>query len=167
MFSVMCLMLAAVSLIGIFCLTAAKKNPSPKSSLQRIETTEAPKAFGPYSQGVTATLSVGQKLIFVSGMLPMDPMTGKLLEGDIKLLTRQVIMNLEAVLKAGNSSLHNVVRTDIFLKDMKNDFSSMNEEYAQWFTSQTAPARQTVQISELPLGSRIEISCIAVANEEV
>ncbi len=133
--------------------------------LNRIETTEAPKALGPYSQGVYVTSLGGQKLIFVSGMLPIDPSNGKLMEGEIKLLTRRVILNLEAILKAGGSNLHDVVRTDVFLKDLKQDFTSMNEEYAQWFTGQVAPARQTIQVADLPLGARIEISCIAVVKE--
>lgn len=139
----------------------------PAKSIQRIETKEAPPASGPYSQGVLVTPAANQKLIFVSGMLPINPVTGQLVEGDIKLLTRQIIMNIEAVLKAGGSSLHNVVRTDVFLIDLKRDFAAMNEEFAQWFTGETAPARQTIQVAELPFGVRIEISCIAVATQQI
>lgn len=135
-----------------------------KNNMTRIETQDAPRAIGPYSQGVIVTPIGSQKLIFVSGMVPIDPSTGKLLHGDIKLLTRQVILNIEAVLKAAGSSLPNVVRTEVFLKDLKQDFAAMNEEYAQWFTGQVAPARQTIQVSDLPLGSPIEISCIALAS---
>lgn len=131
---------------------------------KRIETDEAPKAIGPYSQGVIVTPAAGQQLIFVSGMLPIEPSSNKLLEGDIKTLTRLVIINLDAVLRAAGSSLQNVVRTDVFLKDLKRDFAGMNEEYSQWFTGMVSPARQTIQAAELPLGSPIEISCIAVTS---
>lgn len=131
---------------------------------KRIETEDAPKALGPYSQGVIVTSMPGQQLIFVSGMIPIEPTSNKLLEGDIKTLTRRVILNLEAVLKAAGSSLQNVVRTDVFLKDIKRDFVGMNEEYSQWFTGMVSPARQTIQVAELPLGAPIEISCIAVTG---
>jgi 2-iminobutanoate/2-iminopropanoate deaminase len=132
--------------------------------IHKIETSKAPKAIGPYSQGITTTLEPHQKWIFVSGMLPIHPETGKLVEGDIQTLTRQVLANLEAVLKAGGSSLEHVVRTDVFLIDLKNDFSGMNEEYSQWFTTGASPARQTIQVADLPLGARVEISCIALTK---
>lgn len=128
--------------------------------MTKIETTEAPPASGPYSQGISVSTQ-DQRLIFVSGMLPIEPTVGKMIEGDIRLLTRQVIMNLDAVLRAGGSHLHNVVRVEVFLIDLKTDFVGMNEEYAIWFTGQVAPARQTIQVAALPLGSRIEMSCIA------
>jgi 2-iminobutanoate/2-iminopropanoate deaminase len=132
--------------------------------IKKIETSQAPAAIGPYSQGIVTTLDPHQKMIFVSGMLPINPETGKLIEGDIQILTRQVMQNLEAILKAAGSSLAHVVRTDVFLKDLKADFSKMNEEYGRWFTDGVPPARQTIQVSDLPLGSKIEISCIAVAG---
>lgn len=128
------------------------------SFLKKIETVHAPKALGPYSQGVV--LMEARPLIFASGQLPIDPKTGKLIEGDIKALTKQVIDNLEAVLKEGGSRLDLVLRTDVFLKDLK-DFSSMNEEYAKRFNGKVTPARQTIQVADLPMGSLIEISCIA------
>jgi 2-iminobutanoate/2-iminopropanoate deaminase len=132
-------------------------------SIERIETGDAPKAIGPYSQGIALSLNAGERLIFVSGMLPLDPKLGKLVEGDIKELTRRVILNLEAVLKAGGSGLDRVVRTEVFLKDLK-EFGGMNEEYAKWFVGPVNPVRQTIQAADLPLGSRIEISCIAVTG---
>lgn len=131
------------------------------SKLHKIETANAPKALGPYSQAVA--LKETRPLIFVSGQLPIDPETGKLIEGDIKALTKQVIDNLEAILHAGGSRLEWVVRTDVFLKDLK-DFSQMNEEYAKRFNGAVTPARQTIQVAGLPLGSSIEISCIAVRD---
>jgi len=127
--------------------------------VRKIETGNAPKAIGPYSQGIE--VSAGLALLFVSGQLPIDPQTGKLVEGDIQAMTRQVIANIEAILKAGGSSLLSVVRTDIFLTDLKRDFSGMNAEYALHFTGIHLPARQTVQVAALPMGSPIEISCIA------
>lgn len=130
--------------------------------LRKVETVKAPKAIGPYSQGVA--VEAGKALLFVSGQLPVDPATGKLCEGDIKAMTKQVIDNLEAILLEGGSGLDLVVRTDVFLKDLKKDFGAMNEEYAKRFSGSAAPARQTIQASELPMGSPIEISCIAVRH---
>jgi 2-iminobutanoate/2-iminopropanoate deaminase len=129
----------------------------------KIDTKNAPRAIGPYSQAITTQAHA--EFIFVSGQLPIDPKTGKLIEGDIKAMTKQVIDNLEAILSAADSSLESVVRTDVFLKDLKKDFAAMNEEYAARFTGSAAPARQTVQVSELPLSSPIEISCIAIKNK--
>jgi len=91
--------------------------------------------------------------VYVSGQLPIDPKTGELIVGDIKELTKQTLDNIEAILKASSSSLQNVVRTDVFLKDLKKDFAGMNEEYAKRFDIETPPARQTIQVSDLPEGS--------------
>lgn len=125
---------------------------------KKVETQEAPKAIGPYSQGVK--INSHQELFFVSGQLPIDPKTGQLVEGDTRVLTNQTLDNLEAILKAGGSSLQKVLRVDIFLKNLKDDFPIINEEYSKRFTG-IAPARQTVQVTELPMGSPIEISCVA------
>ncbi|MFQ5730307.1 MAG: Rid family hydrolase [Waddliaceae bacterium] len=104
-------------------------------------------------------------MLFVSGQLPIDPKTGEMVAGDIRLLTRQVVDNLEAILRAGGSSLQQVLRVDIFLIDLKEDFVAMNEEYAKRFKGPNFPARQTVQVSALPLGSSIEMSCVAYVGE--
>jgi 2-iminobutanoate/2-iminopropanoate deaminase len=128
---------------------------------QKIETSNAPKAVGPYSQGL---ITKGQPLIFVSGQLPVDSTTGKIIVGDIQQLTSKVIDNIEAILKEVGSSLEHVVRTEVFLLDLKNDYNGMNEVYSQRFTSNIAPTRQTVQVAALPLGSKIEISCVAVVS---
>lgn len=130
---------------------------------RKIQTEQAPKAVGPYSQGVS--VSEGHTLHFVSGQLPLDPKTGKLIEGDIRLATRQVIDNLEAILHAAGSSLNDVIRTDIFLIDLKRDFAVMNEEYATRFKGDVVPARQTIQVAALPLGAMVEISCIAARKK--
>jgi len=131
------------------------------SFLKKIDTSKAPKALGPYSQAVVVINP--SPTIFVSGQLPIDPETGKMIEGSIQLMTKRVIDNLEAILLEAGSSLEHVVRTDVFLKDLK-DFALMNEEYAKRFKGKLVPARQTVQVSDLPLGSPIEISCIAIRS---
>lgn len=127
-------------------------------TLKKIDTAQAPKAIGPYSQAIISPL--GKQLIFVSGQLPLDPETGVLVQGDIRVLTNRVLDNLEAILVAGGSRLHQMVRVDIFLKNM-SDFADMNEEYAKRVNPALPPARQTVEVSALPKGALIEISCIA------
>ena len=122
---------------------------------QKISTPDAPIAIGPYSQAVAAG-----NLLFVSGQLPVDPQTNILHEGDIEKATDQCIDNIEAILKAHGLALSDVVRTEVFLRDM-NDFQGMNETYAKRFASSTPPARQTIQAAKLPKHAMIEISCIA------
>lgn len=129
------------------------------STLQKVESSKAPPAIGPYSQAVIAN-----HFIFVSGQLPIDPKTGLLMEGSISAKTAQVIDYLEAILKEAGSSLNKVVRCDVFLKDLKRDFGGMNESYLKRFNSNCPPARQTIQVSELPLGAEVEISCVAVLD---
>jgi 2-iminobutanoate/2-iminopropanoate deaminase len=121
---------------------------------QAVSTASAPKAIGPYSQAVRAGA-----LLFVSGQVPLDPATGQLVDGDIAAQTHRVFQNIGEILKAGGASFDHVVRTTVFLADM-NDFASMNEVYATYFTS-PAPARATVQVSRLPKDARIEIDVIA------
>lgn len=122
---------------------------------QAVATDQAPKAIGPYSQGIRAS-----NLLFVSGQIPIDPATGNLIQGDIATQTRRVFDNLSAILKAAGGSLDNVVRTTVFLADM-GDFAAMNEVYAGYFAA-PAPARSTVQAARLPKDARIEIDVIAV-----
>jgi 2-iminobutanoate/2-iminopropanoate deaminase len=123
--------------------------------MKKVETSEAPGAVGPYSQGIET-----DGFIFVSGQLPVDPKTGQMVEEDIKLQTDRVIENLKAVLKTAGSDLSQVVRCDVFLRDM-DDFKGMNEVYASKFASDPKPARQAVQVGRLPLDAMIEISCVA------
>jgi 2-iminobutanoate/2-iminopropanoate deaminase len=123
---------------------------------QKVETENAPKAVGPYSQGI----SVNGFIFVVSGQLPIDPQTGQMLEREIRAQTRQVLANVEAVLHAAGTDLGQVVRCEVLLKDM-NDFKAMNDVYAAQFTGELKPARQTVEVARLPLDSMIEISCIA------
>ncbi len=122
-----------------------------------IQTSNAPKAIGPYSQAIVSTFS---SLIFVSGQLPIDPSTGKMIEGNIQTLTRQTLKNIEAILIAANSSIQHILKIELFLADM-NDFASVNEIFNEFFTVPPFPARQTIQVAKLPLNARIEISCIA------
>ena len=119
-----------------------------------IETSEAPKPIGPYSQAV----NYGD-LIFTSGQIAIDPKTGELSNGSIEELTNLVINNLKAVLFEAGSSLDKVIKTTIFLKNM-NDFVIVNEIYAKYF-GDSKPARSTVEVSCLPKNVLVEIDCIA------
>ena len=124
-----------------------------------ISTDHAPKAIGPYSQAV-----VMNGFAFLSGQIPLDPSTNQLIEGDIAAQTERVIQNLKAVLEACGSSLDQVVKTTVFLKDM-GEFAKMNEVYGRYFSS-NAPARATVEAARLPRDVRVEIDCIAAVTPE-
>ena len=119
-----------------------------------ISTDAAPKAIGPYSQAVIAN-----GFAFLSGQIPLDPATNQLIEGDIAAQTERVMANLKAVLEACGSSLGEVVKTTVFLKDM-GEFAKMNEVYGRHF-SENPPARATVEAARLPRDVRVEIECIA------
>jgi 2-iminobutanoate/2-iminopropanoate deaminase len=123
--------------------------------LEKISTDKSPAAVGPYSQAVIAN-----GLVFVSGQIPLDPASGKPVEGDIRIQTKRAMDSLGAVLSAAGSSFDLVARVDIFLADM-NDFAAVNEVYASYFTGEVKPSRQCVEVSRLPKDMRIEISCIA------
>ncbi len=122
---------------------------------QSVETENAPRAIGPYSQAIVAG-----DLIFTSGQIPLDPVTGEIVGGDTAAQTEQVLRNLSAVLEAAGASLDRVVKTTVFLVDM-DDFAGMNEVYARFFTG-VAPARSTVQAARLPRDARVEIEAIAL-----
>ncbi|MFQ5663000.1 MAG: RidA family protein [Terriglobia bacterium] len=124
---------------------------------QQISTTAAPKAIGPYSQGVKAN-----GFLFLSGQVPLDPARGQVLSDDIRVQTEQVLKNLAAVLEAAGSSLAAVVKTTVFLADL-NDFAAMNEVYARFFP-QDPPARATVEVARLPKEAKVEIDLIAIAE---
>ena len=125
-----------------------------RAAREAVSTPAAPAAIGPYSQAISAG-----GFLFVSGQIPLDPATGKLVDGDIAAQTHRVFKNLEEILKAGGASFDAVVRTTVYLADM-NDFPAMNEIYAGYFSS-PAPARATVQAARLPRDARIEIDLIA------
>jgi 2-iminobutanoate/2-iminopropanoate deaminase len=120
---------------------------------QAVQTDSAPKPIGPYSQAV----KYGD-LVFTSGQIPVDPGTGKMVEGDIQAQTEQVFRNLEAVLRAAGTSLQNAVKVTVFLADMA-DFAKVNEVYARQF-EEPFPARSCV-VSALPAGARLEIEVVA------
>lgn len=120
-----------------------------------ISTDKAPKAIGPYSQGV----KVGD-LVFVSGQIPIDPETGVVVSGDVDVQAERVLNNISAVLDAAGSSLEDVVKTTVYLKEMA-DFPKFNECYERFF-SRNPPARATVEVSRLPRDARIEIDAVAV-----
>ena len=120
-----------------------------------ISTSNAPAAVGPYSQAVR----IGD-LVYSAGQIPLNPETGKLVEGGIEAQTRQVMQNLIAVLEAAGTSLTNVVKTTIYVTDL-GDFATLNQVYGSYFDS-NPPARSTVQVAALPLGANVEIEVVAV-----
>ena len=122
-----------------------------------VATDLAPKAIGPYSQAV-----VHNGLAFLSGQIPLDPATGQIVEGDIAVQTERVLENLKAVLEACESSLGQVLKTTVFLKDM-GEFPKMNEVYARYF-GENPPARATVEAARLPRDVRVEIEAIAAVS---
>jgi 2-iminobutanoate/2-iminopropanoate deaminase len=128
-------------------------------SLKKIYTDKAPKPIGPYSQAVV----VDGRFIYTAGQVAIDPVTNQLVQGDIKTQTRQVLKNIEEVLKAGGSSMNSVFKTTVFLKDF-NDFAAMNEVYGEFF-SHSAPARSTVEVARLPRDVKIEIEAVARVEE--
>ena len=119
-----------------------------------IQTEEAHKAVGPYSQGVCMNA-----IQFISGQLPVDPKTGKIVEGGIKAQTEQSLKNLGAVLKATQLDYPNVLKTTVLLADI-NDFGEMNEVYAKFFT-ENPPARVCFQVAALPMGALVEIEAVS------
>ena len=123
------------------------------AELQKIQTTSAPAAIGPYSQAIRAG-----NLVFLSGQIALDPVTMEIVEGDIAAQTQQVFKNLTAVAKAAGGSLQNAAKLTIYLLDL-GDFSQVNSIMAEYF-DEPYPARATIEVSALPKGSKIEIDAI-------
>lgn len=121
-----------------------------------INTPNAPAPIGPYNQAI-----LSGNTLYISGQVAFNPKTMVLVLDDIKTETKQVMENLKAVLEAANMSFENVVKTSIFISDM-NNFVQINEVYGQYFNSETAPARETVQVARLPKDVNVEISMVAV-----
>lgn len=122
--------------------------------LKIVSTDRAPKAIGPYSQGVVAG-----GFLYTAGQIPLDPATMKLVEGDVATQTSRVFDSLEAILEASGATLTDVVKTTVFLADMR-DFAAMNGVYAARFKDHR-PARSTVQVAALPAAARVEIEVVA------
>lgn len=122
-----------------------------------VSTDKAPAAVGPYSQAVRAG-----EFVFAAGQVAIDPATGKFIGGGIEEQTRQVLKNLTAVLEAAGSSLGQVVKTTVFLRDIAG-FKAMNAVYAQFFPERP-PARSTIAVNALPLGALVEIEAVAVGE---
>ncbi len=120
-----------------------------------ISTEHGPKAIGPYSQAVKAN-----GFVFTAGQVALDPATGSVVGTEIKAQTERVMENLKGIVEAAGSTMHKVVKTTVFLKDM-NDFAAMNEVYARYFPA-APPARSTVEVSRLPKDVRVEIEVVAL-----
>lgn len=121
-----------------------------------IATDKAPAAIGPYAQANAAG-----DFIFTSGQIPLDPVTGKLVEGEIEEQTRQVFANLKAILEEAGSGLDKVIKTTCFMADL-GDFARMNQVYAEYFPDGVYPSRSAFQVGALPMGARLEIEAIAI-----
>ncbi|WP_298480551.1 RidA family protein [uncultured Maribacter sp.] len=121
-----------------------------------INTAKAPAPIGPYNQAV-----LSGNTLYISGQIPIDSSTGKLIEGGIKKETKQSMENLKAILEEAGMTFENVVKSSIFLNDM-NQFSQVNEVYGTYFNPETAPARETVEVANLPKFVNVEISMIAI-----
>ncbi|MCW7752872.1 RidA family protein [Desulfobotulus sp. H1] len=120
---------------------------------ESVCTAKAPAAIGPYSQAVKSG-----GFLFTSGQLPIDPVTGNIPEGDIKVHTHQVLKNLKAIAEAAGTDLSSVVKATVYLSSMK-DFALVNEVYAEYFT-EPFPARSAFQVAQLPLGASVEVEAV-------
>lgn len=126
--------------------------------MQYHSTENAPKAIGPYSQAVSHA-----QTIYTSGQIPLDPRTGKIVEGDFEAKVRRVIENLRAVLDEAGADLHDVVRTNVYLTDLA-DFPKLNAIYEEYMGTHR-PARSTIGVASLPMGAPVEIDMIAIIPE--
>ncbi len=128
-----------------------------------VSTDRAPKAIGPYSQGIRLRFGFGAVpsagLLFTSGQIPIDPGTGAIVQGDIRVQTRRVLESVRAILEAAGAATTHVLKTTVYLKDL-GDFAAMNEVYAEFFPKDP-PARSTVEVARLPKDVRIEVDAIA------
>ncbi|PCH53611.1 MAG: reactive intermediate/imine deaminase [Flavobacteriaceae bacterium] len=121
-----------------------------------IKTTNAPTPVGPYNQAI-----LSGNTLYASGQIALNPATGELVNSSIEVETTQVLENMKAVLTAANMSFENIVKTTIYVKNM-NDFAQINTVYGEYFNPETAPARETVEVGNLPLFVNVEISMIAI-----
>lgn len=121
-----------------------------------LSTENAPKAIGPYSQGVLAG-----DLLFLSGQLPIDPATGEIVAADIEGQTKQSLTNVKAILESAGCTMDHVVKTTVFLKDI-NEFGKMNEVYKEFFHEGNYPARSAIQVAAIPKDAKVEIEVVAL-----
>ena len=127
---------------------------------ERIATTNAPAAIGPYSQAIRAG-----NFIFTAGQVGLDPQTGQLTGGGIRDQTHAALRNQQAVLEAAGCTFADVVKTTVFIMNM-DDFAAMNEVYKGFFDEDSPPARSTVQVAGLPRGAMVEIECVAMLDAQ-
>jgi 2-iminobutanoate/2-iminopropanoate deaminase len=149
--------LIAAGLVGAAVSRVFAGSGRSKNMKKQVLADKAPKAIGPYSQGIIAN-----GFVFCSGQIPIDPATGELNTGSIEEQTRQVLKNVGAVLEAAGSSLDEAVKCTVFLQDM-NDFATMNAVYAEFFKA-PHPARAAVQVARLPRDVKVEIEAIALVK---
>ena len=123
----------------------------------------APKAIGPYSQAQVVRLHGGNRMVFTSGQIGLDPASGELVPGGVQEQAERVMRNLTAVLEGAGLTLADVVKTTVYLADMQ-DFSAMNEVYGRWL-GDSLPARTTIAAAGLPRGARVEIDAVAVGRD--
>ena len=123
-----------------------------------IQTENAPNAVGTYSQAVSAG-----GFLYTSGQVGINPLSGEIESKDVKLQCLQVLKNILAILEARNLSLVNIVKLNVFLRDL-NDFGDLNDTFKEFFGDTNYPARSTVEVAGLPLGARVEIDCIAIES---
>jgi 2-iminobutanoate/2-iminopropanoate deaminase len=151
-------LLPLVLLVSMIGFAQSNKAASPQAGGREVVTAkEAPKAVGPYSQGIKAN-----GFVFTAGQLPLDPATGQLAGADIATQTDRVLKNVEAVLSAAGTSMDRVVKATVFLKNM-SDFTAMNEVYGKHF-KENPPARSTVQVGGLARDALVEIEVVALAK---
>lgn len=124
-----------------------------------LSTEHAPKAIGPYAQGIDTG-----NLLFLSGQIPIDPATGEITAVSIEDQTRQALENVKAILESGGCTMNHVVKTTVYLKDIA-DFTKMNEVYQEYFPEGSYPARSAVQVAALPKDAGVEIEVIACRGE--
>jgi len=149
--------LLALGSLALLKIRASGHTGEKEDMKQEVKTDKAPKAIGPYSQGIIAN-----GFVFCSGQLPLDPASGELSTGSIEDQARLVLKNLGAVLTAAGSSFDQVLKTTIFLQDM-SDFAKVNEVYAGFFKT-PFPARATVQVARLPRDAKVEIEAVALVG---
>lgn len=150
---------AALCLTAIFWFVPLESSASlDKHKKKAVETADAPKAIGAYSQAIVA-----DDFVFVSGQIGLDPKSGQMVEGGVAEQTEQVMKNLGAVLRASKSDFDNVVKATIFLADI-NDFAKVNEIYGRYFKA-PFPARATVEVARLPRDARVEIELTAMVKK--